>query len=137
MRPTRAALFLMMLFASGMLSLYARQSGSIELTVTYVSSKQVYFDAGTEQGVAVGDTVSLSRPGQSSAEVVITAVASHSSVGRPIGSGGGIKAGDRGSIAKGLKEGAALTTIAAPAVRDSGSTFPLPGPAYPLSLRMC
>jgi hypothetical protein len=122
--PTRPALFLTMLFASGMLSLYARQSGSVQLTVTYVSSKQVYFDAGTEQGVAVGDTVSLSRPGQSTAEVVITAVASHSSVGRPIGSGVGIKTGDRGSIAKRLSENAAPTVIPAPAVRESGVSFP-------------
>src|SRR5512140_1048478 len=84
MRQFLQTLLLLALCFAAISSLNAQGADQVTMTVTYVTSRQVYFDAGTEQGVMAGDTVLLSRSGQPPAQVVITAVASHSSVGRAI-----------------------------------------------------
>jgi hypothetical protein len=115
----------MTLCACGVLSLRAQQSAVIQLTVTYVTTKQVYFDAGSERGVAVGDTVLLSPSSQTPETAVITAVASNSSVGRMVNPKGGTKIGDRGCIAKATAESTLGILVPVPVVRDS-STLPSP-----------
>ncbi len=101
LKPLMVILALFTLSVMDTVALPGQPSGSVLMRVTYVTSRQVYLDAGAEEGVAIGDTVTLSRSGAMVGQAVISATASHSAVGHILGPETSPKIGDLGNITKG------------------------------------
>jgi hypothetical protein len=118
-------------FTLGLMILSAPPAGAsgggsaIRCPVTYCTSAQVYFEGGKEDGVSIGDTLTISRGDTIVGEVVITAIATHSSVGRPLPSPLAPRIGDTGTIVKVLAE-APPPAAAADSVRPGPSPPPSP-----------
>ncbi|MEW5798935.1 MAG: hypothetical protein AB1728_07990 [Bacteroidota bacterium] len=68
--------------------------------MSYVAASVIYFDAGRESGIAVGDTVNVARNGSIIGNVVITAVSKRSSAAQIIAQKIPIQVGDVGSVEK-------------------------------------
>ena len=97
------------------------QGHSIRCRVTYFTSAQVYFDGGKEEGLSVGDTLLIARNDTSVGTAVITAISSHSSVGRPLISLLPPRIGDAGTLMNEEAE-----RVLPPTVHDSTTASPLP-----------
>jgi hypothetical protein len=76
------------------------QGRFIRCRVTYFTSAQIYFDGGREEGLSVGDTLVIARGDTVVGSAVITAISSHSSVGRPFVSRVPPRIGDTGTLTK-------------------------------------
>ena len=79
----------------------AQSQGRIEVKVTFVTSSHVYFDSGIEEGVAIGDTVSVLRAGAEIGTAIISILAPHSSLARIASMDSLMHIGDRGMIRRG------------------------------------
>jgi hypothetical protein len=103
-------------FVTGFLVLAAMSPGiagqqrSIRCRVTYCTTAQIYFDGGTEEGLSVGDTLAIARGDTSVGSAVISGIASHSSVGRPLSVILPPRIGDSGTV---LKEGRPSRSVTA------------------------
>ena len=80
----------------------AEQQRAIHCRVTYCTTAQIYFDGGKEEGLSIGDTLTIARGDTSVGSAVITGVSSHSSVGRALISHLTTRIGDTGTF---MKEG--------------------------------
>jgi len=120
--------FLALVLAStiGITPLSAQLPGPIRMTVTYATARQVYFDAGTEDGISPGDTVTLSRSDTVLGRAVITATASHSSVGRMLGQEMAARIGDQASVVRGET---------APPQAQPVAALPVPGISLPSEMK--
>jgi hypothetical protein len=72
----------------------------ITAAVSYVSISTVYINAGRERGLAVGDTLSISRKGTNQGRVVITAISSNSSAAAKVDPSSQFAIGDSAFIQK-------------------------------------
>ena len=87
------------------------------MKVTYVTSEQVYFNAGREEGVASGDTVSVYHDASRIGNALVSIVAAHTCVARILFADSVFRAGDIGVTAHG-------TVPASPArLPDSSTTL--------------
>lgn len=78
----------------------AGQQRYLRCRITYCTTAHIYMDAGTAEGFAIGDTLSITRGDTSVGGVVITGIATHSAVARPIDVRRTPRIGDHGMIAK-------------------------------------
>jgi hypothetical protein len=127
MKPSTFALVLVAAAAIGPSPAKAQLSRPVRMTVTYVTARQVYFDAGVDDGVSIGDTVTLTRSDTLVGQGVITAIASHSSVARITGQAIAPRIGDHGSISTGSQ--APPPAVPVGVVPSAGTPFPPPVPA--------
>ncbi|HTX98676.1 MAG TPA: hypothetical protein VMG09_01515 [Bacteroidota bacterium] len=72
---------LLLLLTAGVLA-RAQHAPGFVTKITYVTSEQVYFDAGTEEGIVAGDTIKVYRSGIPLGSAVVTLLAAHSCVAR-------------------------------------------------------
>ena len=77
-------------------------SGSASCRVKYLSAEHVYIDGGQAQGVALGDTLVVTRKGDRVALVVVVFVADHSASCQIVSQAEGIEVGDTALIKRGL-----------------------------------
>jgi hypothetical protein len=127
MKPFTFALVLAAAATLGPTLVKAQPSRPIRLTVTYVTARQVYFDAGADDDVSIGDTVTLTRSDTVVGQGVITAIASHSSVARITGQAKAPRIGDHGSISTGPQT--PPPTVSVVTVPPVETPFPAPVPA--------
>ncbi len=72
-------LSLLLLIAGSRLA-WSQPSSALTMKVTYVTSDNVYFSSGSDEGVMVGDTVAILRSGSEIGTAVVSMLAVHSSV---------------------------------------------------------
>ncbi len=80
---------------------WAQTPARMEVKVTFVTSTHVYFDSGSEEGVIVGDTVTVLRSGSEIGTAIISIVAPHSSLARIASVDSLMHIGDAGVIRRG------------------------------------
>lgn len=80
--------------------LFAQQKQNIRCAVSYVAASVIYFDAGRENNISVGDTLHVFRNSTLIGKVVVTAVSKRSSAALVAFQTVPIKIGDMGSIEK-------------------------------------
>ncbi len=100
----------------------AQHLSGLRMNVTYVTSAQLYFDAGNEEGVAPGDSVVVYRAGVRIATARVSTVAPHSSAARIVAADSLCRPGDTGVI---------LTEHAGTAGKPSPPDTSLAAPAAP------
>jgi len=97
---------------------FAQQLKTIRCSVSYVAASVIYFNAGREHGIAVGDTIQVLRNGSTVGTVVVTAVSKRSSAAQVIVQSMPLRAGDGGELKKEQPK------TEAPTVADTTSSFP-------------
>jgi hypothetical protein len=121
-KPFLAAILVLALVTGSMLG----QPRSIRCRISYCTPAHIYVDAGSGEGLAIGDTLVIARNETSVGSAVITAIASHSSVCRPLVAHTPPRIGDVGTILKDV-----IAAVSALAPGDSATvTFSNP-PAVP------
>ncbi|MEW6060803.1 MAG: hypothetical protein AB1600_02570 [Bacteroidota bacterium] len=81
-------------------AVFGQQVKTIHCSVSYVAASVIYFDAGRENGIAVGDTIKVFRDGSAIGTVVVTAVSKRSSAAQVIFQSTSIRSGDAGELEK-------------------------------------
>lgn len=76
----------------------AVQAGERSTSVKYVSASGIYLDAGSDQGIAVGDKVEIERDGVTVATLEVTYLAATTAVCKLV-EGGPVQVGDRATVA--------------------------------------
>ncbi|MCB2200997.1 hypothetical protein KQI63_16490 [bacterium] len=73
-------------------------ASDLATTVKYVSASGIYLDAGSDQGIAVGDRVQIEREGSTVATLEVTYLAGTTAVCKLV-EGGPVQVGDRATVA--------------------------------------
>jgi hypothetical protein len=101
----------------------AAQQRAIRCHVTYCTSAQIYLDGGREEGLTVGDTLAITRGDTIVGTAVITGIASHSTVSRPMTL---LRAPRIGDLATATRESCTqAATLLAPDSTQSASRSPV------------
>jgi hypothetical protein len=79
-----------------------RADEKIRASVSYISASVIYFDAGRDAGLAVGDTITVQKNQKKIATVLITAVSRKSSSAQILSNDGEIAVGDIGISTKNI-----------------------------------
>jgi len=95
MRTIRIIFVLALLALSALQTSASAKAPRKNAKITYISSEGVYLDAGSKDGLSVGDTLTVKQGKKLSARLVITNLSSHSAAAKAIDNNVLLKVGDR------------------------------------------
>ncbi len=121
----------LMLFLCGIRFAAAQETKEYRYAITYVAASVVYVNAGREEQIAVGDTMTILHSGKPVGRVAVIAVSLHSSAAQSLNSQSQFAAGDAAAIVKPILHNqiAHIDTAAQHDSQQTQAQFPKSSPA--------